>query len=1197
MSPDRRLLELALRHRAPLGFAVALGWLAGVATAAQAAILAKVVARVFLDGAAVADVRQPLLLFAVATVARGAAIWGSEVAAARAAVGLQRSLRERLVAHLLRVGPMGLSREHSGELSTTLGEGIRSLDPYVRQYLPGLALAVAVPLTVGAFAATHDLLSGVILAVTAPVIPMLLALVGRAAAAMSQRHWEELQRMGAHFLDALQGLTAARLLGRGRDRARSIAEVSDRFRSATMGVLRVAFMSTLVLELIATLATAVVAVILGMRVLHGQLAFEIAFTVLLLAPEFYLPLRQLGARFHTRTKASAAAERMFALLDLPVADAPGRGHTPAPDRIDVRFEGVGFSYGARGDGATAEQPALEGVDLTIGPGETVALVGPSGSGKSTVVQLLLGFGEPRQGRITVDGIPLSRLDRQAWWRRVAWVPQEPHLFGGTVADNIRLAVPGATAEQILEAAERAGAHEFVRELPDRYDTEIGEGGAELSAGQRQRIALARAWVQDADLVVLDEPTSHLDPELEARLQRATTRLLEGRAALVVAHRLETVRQADRIAVLDRGRVVEQGSHRELVARGGAYAALLDASAPRSEAGDPPAIGPQQLPSAGQTAEQILGEDGSRPSRRGALADLLHRVRPHTGQLLLAALAGAAAVGSSVALLGTGAFLLARAAQQPSASALRTAVAAVRLFGITRAGFRYLERLLAHDLSLRLLAQLRVWFYGRLEPLAPARLTRARGGDLLAAAIADVETLEGFYVRGLAPPLVALLVATGTALFLGRYDPALAGLLLAGFGLAGVGLPLLLRALTRGLGRGERRLVALQHAADVDLVQGMPDLLLAGRDGEMRDSQRRRENRLAALHLRTARWAALDPALNTSIAHLTVLGLLWLGIPMVRDGALGGVSLAVVLLAALASFEGIAPLAAAAWQLEGQLAALKRLREAVAARPEVVDPPAAALPPPPAAGTPALRMTAVRFTYPGAAAPALDGFDLDLSAGERVAVVGPSGAGKSTVLHLLARFWDRFEGTIEVGGADARALASDPLRRHLGILPQRPHLFAGTVRDNLRLGEPEASDDEQWAALVAARLEPFVRSLDAGLDTWIGELGHQLSAGQRQRLALARTLLTRPGMLLLDEPTASLDPLTARALLDDLFVLTGPRPLLVITHQLVRPERFDRIVVMQRGAVVERGTHAELLDLDGAYRRLWDMQRGGWLPDG
>jgi len=1093
-----------------------------------------------------------------------------------------------MVEHLLAVGPTPLIRERTGELSTTLSEGVEALDPYVRHYLPQLALAVAVPVTVGAIAAVHDLLSGVLMALTAPVIPLLMALIGKVAAARSRKHWLQLQRMGAQFLDVLQGLTAAKLLGRGREPLRAIAETSDRYRRATMDVLRVAFMSTLVMELIATLATAVVAVVLGMRVLHGHLTFEVAFTVLLLAPEFYMPLRQLGARFHARTAAAAAAERIFAILDLPAASPRSAERTPVPERLAIRLEGVGFTWPARAED-DEPQPALQAVDLAVEPGQTVALVGPSGAGKSTLVHLLLGLATPHEGRITVDGRDLASFDRDAWHRRLAWVPQAPHLFGGTVADNIRLGAPQATDERVQEAAHAAHAHEFVRELAQGYDTPTGEGGTELSGGQCQRLAVARALLRDADLVVLDEPTSHLDPELEARLQRSTRVLLRGRTAVVVAHRLSTVRDADRIVVLDQGRVVQQGTHDELCSLEGPYAAMLAASeehatgAPaRPDAASGSAVRDDPDPEERRAAAS--------PTPPGVVADLLRRVTPHTGQLLLAAAAGAAAVGSSVALLGTGAFLLARAAQQPSAGALRTAVAAVRLFGITRAGFRYLERLAAHDLTLRLLAELRVWFYARLEPLAPARLTRARHGDLLASAIADVETLEGFYVRGLAPPLVAVLVAAGTAAFLARHGGALPAIHLAGFAAAGIGLPLLLRGITAGLGQRERDHVARGHAEAVDLVQGMADLLLAGQGEERLARHRSHEAGLAGIQRGTAWRTALDPALNTLIAHLTVGALLVAAIPMVRADELSGIGLAVLLLAALASFEAAAPLAAAAWQLEGQLAALRRLRAAVDATPEVVDPAGlATLRPGPDA--PPLGMRDVDFTYPGTASPALQGFDLELSPGDRVALVGPSGSGKSTVLYLLARFWDDYDGRIEAWGADVRTLAADPLRRRLGILPQQPHLFAGTVRDNLGLADARAQDDELWAALRASGIETFVRGLDRGLDTWIGEMGQQVSAGQRQRLALARTLLTQPGMLLLDEPTASLDPVTARAVLGDLFALAGDRPLLVITHDLIEPERFDRIVLMERGAVADRGTHEELMARDGGYRRLFQVQRG------
>ncbi|MFN2169497.1 MAG: thiol reductant ABC exporter subunit CydD [Anaerolineae bacterium] len=588
MKFDRRLLHEIYPTRANLALTVGLGLLGGITIVAQARLISRVVSQVFLEGQDLAAVQFLLLALLALALVRTALTWGSEVAAARVAVRVKGDLRRRLTAHLLALGPAYASDEappehvegRSGELATTAVEGIEALDAYFRQYLPQLALAALVPLTVLLFVFPLDWVSGLVMLLTAPLIPVFMVLIGDTADAMTKRQWTSLSRMSAHFLDVLQGLTTLKLLGRSREQVATIARISDQFREATMGVLRVAFLSALVLELVATISTAVVAVQVGLRLLHGHLAFELAFFVLLLAPEFYLPLRQLGARFHAGMEGVAAAERIYAILDLRFTTLRLRSGqvsdsnvaTPVALPAPLRFEEVYYAY------EDGQRPALNGISFELHPGETLALVGPSGAGKSTVAHVLLRFVEPDRGRIVVGDTPLADLPPAAWRERVAWVPQSPYLFHGSVADNIRLGCPDAALAEVERAAQLAHAHEFIAALPQGYNTPIGERGARLSGGEAQRIALARAFLKNAPLLILDEATAHLDPEVEELVQAALARLLQGRTAILIAHRLNTVRRADRILVLDGGRVVEQGSHKVLLAQDGLYRRLAEAGA-------------------------------------------------------------------------------------------------------------------------------------------------------------------------------------------------------------------------------------------------------------------------------------------------------------------------------------------------------------------------------------------------------------------------------------------------------------------------------------------------------------------------------------------------------------------------------------------------------------------------------------------
>jgi ATP-binding cassette subfamily C protein CydD len=585
MKVDRRLLRRAHAVRGPLALAVALGAAGGIVMVLQAYLLSLVVSRVFLDGQALGGVLPLLAVFLGLSLLRAGLTWVAEAAADRVANWVKHDLRARLAAHLLALGPAYARGERTGELANTAVEGIEALDAYFRQYLPQLALAALVPLTVLLFVFPLDWVSGLVLLLTAPLIPVFMILIGSLAESLTRRQWTSLSRMSAHFLDVLQGLTTLKLFGRSREQFRIIAQISDQFRDATMGVLRVTFLSALVLEMVATISTAVVAVQIGLRLLYGGLTFQQGFFVLLLAPEFYLPLRMLGARFHAGMQGVAAAQRIFEVLETPVfggldldsepSAAPAgevqrESASPPPVRFDLCFSDIHYAY----DGG--QRPALNGLSFDLPHGESVVLVGPSGAGKSTAAYLLLRFIEPDRGTITVGGRPLRALSAAAWREQVAWVPQEPYLFHGTVAENIRLARPDASLDEVARAARQASADGFIEALPQGYDSLVGERGARFSGGEAQRIALARAFLKDAPLLILDEATANLDPEIEALVQEAMARLLSGRTALIIAHRLSTVYRASRIVVLDRGRLAEEGTHAGLMRKGGLYRQLVGA---------------------------------------------------------------------------------------------------------------------------------------------------------------------------------------------------------------------------------------------------------------------------------------------------------------------------------------------------------------------------------------------------------------------------------------------------------------------------------------------------------------------------------------------------------------------------------------------------------------------------------------------
>ncbi len=555
MNLDSRLLRAlsAARQdvRAAFTLAVLLGLVSGLLLIAQAALLARVVDRVFLHAHTLHQVAPLLAALVLIAVGRAAALAVGEIAAHHVAGRIKTDLRSRLLRHIAALGPAYTRGERSGELANTAIQGVEELDAYFAQYLPQLALAALIPGAILLVVFPLDVLTGVVLLLTAPLIPFFMILIGSAASHQSRRQWGQLSRLSAHFLDVLQGLTTLKLFGRERDQIAIIRRVSDQFRDATLSVLRIAFISALALEMLATLSTAIVAVEIGLRVLHDTLAFESAFFLLILAPEYYLPLRTLGARFHAGTSGTAAAARIFDVLETPLPAGPASAAPPAPLPADwmrhpIMVDDVHYAY--------ADRPALRGVSLRLEPGQHTALIGPSGSGKSTLADLLLGFLTPDSGRILVGDRDLRAIPPDLWRAGIAWVPQSPYLLAASVIDNIRLARPDAPLADVVRAAGRAHAAEFIDALPQGYDTLLGERGARLSGGQAQRIALARAFLKDAPLIILDEATAHLDPATESLILDALDDLLAGRTALIIAHRLRTVERAHQVIALDAGRV-------------------------------------------------------------------------------------------------------------------------------------------------------------------------------------------------------------------------------------------------------------------------------------------------------------------------------------------------------------------------------------------------------------------------------------------------------------------------------------------------------------------------------------------------------------------------------------------------------------------------------------------------------------------
>ncbi|GAA4731356.1 thiol reductant ABC exporter subunit CydD [Actinomycetospora chibensis] len=1117
-----------LRHVRPARTFVVLTAAAGVATAglvvAQADLLSQVVARAFLDRAPLAALTALLVGLGIVVAGRALLAWATEAAAVRASARVTGRLRADLVDHALRLGPRDPRLPSVGELGTLATRGVDALDGYLRRYLPTLLLATTVPLLVGVRLLTADWLAAVIVAVTVPLIPLFMVLVGLRTRDDTARRWRTMAVLGHHFLDLVAGLDVLVAFGRAGAQNGRLRAVAEEYRRTTMRTLRVAFLSALVLEVLATLSVALVAVSVGLRLAGGRLDLATGLLVIMLAPEIYLPLRAVGARFHDSMEGLAAADDVFAVLETPTADGSGaRRPAPDPSRVPLRLDGIGVD--GRGG------PVLDDLDLTVGPGETLGLRGPSGAGKSTLLDLVTGLRRPDRGRVSVGGVGLDDLDTEAWRARIAWVPQRPVLVVGSVADNIRLGAPDATDVAVARAARTAG-------VDMALDTEVGEQGAGLSTGQQRRVALARALVTDRPLLLLDEPTEGVDADTQAALLAALPEALAGRSAVVVSHRPEVLAACDRVVALP---------HRRTSA---ATSSATPGDAPAPAGPSTPAPVPPALP------ERALPE-GTRRAR-GGLRWLAAAVRPRAARLAGAVLLGAGALGSGVALAATSAWLISAPALQPPLLTLMVAIVAVRAFGLSKGVLRYLERLASHDAALRLGADLRVRVWQALVRRGPAATATQRRGDLLARLTGDVDAQQDVLVRGLVPAGSALLVGAGLVGLFAVLLPEAALVLALGLVLAGVVAPLLGVLAGRRAARTTAAARAAVATGTLELLEGAADLLVLGAAARRRRRLADHDADLAARTVAQAGGAGVGAGLGVLGIGLAMIGATVAGVLALADGRLAPTALAVLALTPLAAAELVAGLPDAAARLAEAGPAARRLAELESRPAPVADPVRAETVP----ADPAVTAEALAVRWPDATSEAVSGVTFVLPPGGRMVLAGPSGAGKSTVLAALLRALPAARGAVTLDGHDTATMAGEDVRARFGWCGPAAHLFDSTLRENLRLARPGATDDDLVDALHRARLGAWFASLPDGLDTALGDHGGAVSGGERQRLAVARVLIADRPILALDEPTAHLDAPTAAALAGEISELSRGRTAIVVSH---RPKEFPDLPVVAIGS--------------------------------
>ncbi|MBS2938313.1 thiol reductant ABC exporter subunit CydD [Nocardioides sp. J2M5] len=1087
--------------RVPLAVVVASGVVGGLATVAQAFALGALV---------VAAVTPPAGGWAVAgwwlvglVALRTVSAYVGQRAAVRAAGEVSGALRGRLL-EASRHDPTA----RPAELSVLATRGLSGVEPYVTRYLPALVPATVLPVVTLAAITWLDPLSGLVVALTLPLVPVFAILVGLTTRDRADRQWRALEALSGHFLDVVRGLPTLVAHRRAEAQVESIRAVTHRYRRATVETLRLAFASSSVLELVATLSVALVAVTVGLRLASDSVDFRVALTVLLLAPEAYWPLRRVGAEFHSAAEGAAALARADALLTRPVP-AAGTARLSRARLALARLE-VGHS---------SDASLVAPVDLTLPERGLVAVAGPSGCGKSTLLSTLRGELSPVAGDVLVDGTRLAEVD-PAWWRgRVAWAPQRPWLLAASVADNVRVGRPTAGDDEVWDALRAVGLDDVVRALPDGLATVLGEDGAGLSAGQRARVALARVVVSRRPVVLLDEPSAHLDEETEQVLLATVARLARTSLVVVVAHRP---------AVLDAADVVVRLSPAATVAADDTPAATMAADDTGSVAGDVVRRHPR-------AAEPVLATEED-------------DVRPRWG-LRTATLLGALSVASGLALTATAGWLITRASQHPPVLYLMVAIVGVRLFGLARPVLRHAERVLSHDVVLRELAERRARVFADLVPLVPGRLGPRRG-DLLTRVVDDVDALLDERLRVRQPVATALLVVGGAVALTALVHPAAGLVVLA---VSATGALSFLHA-RHAAARAEDQVVTRRAALGTrveEVTHGLRDLEQWGATDQALATVRAEAEALDDAVRRSARAVAAGTALTTAAAGTGVVAMA-LAVP---SGAVSPAVLALLLLVPLALADVTGGLADAGALSVRSRAARRRLDALRATAPAVTDPVSPATLP----ADHAVALEGAVLGWDGHAV--LDLGDLTLRAGEHVGVTGPSGSGKSTLAATLVRFVDPVDGRVRLGGTDLRDLALDDVRGRVGLVDDDPHVFASTVAENVRLARPGSSDAEVRDALDRARLGGWVDALPDGIHTRVGAGSREVSGGERARLALARSLLADPPVLVLDEPTAHLDGPTARAVASSMLeaAARAGRSVVWITHGTVGLDAMDRVV--------------------------------------
>ena len=1138
------------------------------------------------------DERYSIIYLGIAIIVRLLAHYIQESVANRLGSAVKATFRERALEHMFKLGVQ--HKERHGDVIHMLTDGLEQVDAYVARYIPQILYAIMIPLIMGIAIVDTLPIIGIILIITVPLIPFFMILIGKQADRLNKEQWERMSFLSGHFLDVLQGITTLKLFGRAKDQIKVIGRLSEEFKDSTLRVLRVAFLSALVLELVSTISTALIAVYLGLTLLDGEISFFSAFFILLLAPEFYTPFRQLGAAFHTgmagKTSILKYEEFMNRQPSLPIG-----GQSQLKGKVQaIEIKDLTFTYEDSENG-------VQHISLEAKRNSPIMLVGESGAGKSTIAHIIGGFLTAPKGSVTIDGLDLCDIDIEWWRQQITYVSQHPHIMKGTLREVLSFGMD-VSDKEILDACKEVQLLDVISRHADGLDAVIGEGGLGLSGGERQRVALARAFLRKGQVLILDEVTAHLDVKTESIISTAIQRLMKDKLVIIIGHRLQTMHWASKLYVLKQGIIIQQGSYEELVAVDGYFkdlvasglgqfsSAIEELKAGKHSTAQHIAVMEETLKQAciadaqkqevitdAITKSSTLDKHDVKRQKMGLQGwKLLFAVlSPAKWSLVLALIFTFLTVFMNVGLLTVSSWLLASAALQPGLTYLSLAIVGVRFFGVSRAVCRYFERYTSHRMAFQGLYGLRLWFYAHLEPLAPAILKRFGAGDMLGRIMGDIEVLQFFYLRTLIPPVAAIAMTALVAYGASTIDDSLVMPILMAALVLGVVVPLVVYAHNkqslRAIGPKQGDYKALLS----DTMDSLEDVISYGNENLVYKRIQQMMRHVDGHKGTIDRGMNLGNTLFLGGVQLTVVVVAIMAANALT-GAWASVMVAVAAIGTQAWFEALQPMIAAVHHGAESKVATSRLI-ALANEPLPVVEPSE---PKPFNPNRDITFTNVSFGYDHAHT-IYENLRLDIKQGQSIAIVGASGSGKTTLFNMLERLYD-YNGSIHVGDVELKDISMDTWRNALGTITQDTYIFHASFGDNIRLARPEATADELEQAIHRASLQTVVDKLSDGIYTIVGSGGHGLSGGERQRVALARLFLRNPQIVLLDEPLEGLDQVTRKALHRDLMHYVEGKTCLYITHQLEGLEQMDRILFMDKGEIVEDGTYEELIALRGHF---------------